>query len=47
LEKIDPLQDKDKKLIKECVLARILLEADQKIFRLKTIEYSDIDQIKR
>ena len=46
LKKKDPLQDKDKKLIKECILARILLEANHNFFRLKTIEYS-IDQIKK
>jgi hypothetical protein len=42
LKKKDPLQDKDKKLLKES----ILLEVNQKFFKLKTIEYSSIDQKK-
>ena len=37
---------KDKKLMKECILSRILLEANHNFLRLKTIEYS-IDQIKK
>ena len=42
LKKKDRLEDKDKRLLKEC----ILLEANHNFFRLKTIEYS-IDQIKK
>jgi len=42
LKKKDRLEDKDKRLLKEC----FLLEANHNFFRLKTIEYS-IDQIKK